>query len=134
MIRKAYEDGLLTHPIENGAPLPVLQYADDTLLILRGSIQQATFAKSILDAFALFTGLTIKFQKSTFVPLHMTQQDSVQVASIFGCTPSTLPCTYLGLPLSMSKNLRTMLQPVIQRVDSRLPGWMPRMLGSGARI
>jgi hypothetical protein len=98
MTRKAYEDGFITHPIENGGPLPVLQYADDTLLILHGSIQQATFAKSILDAFAMFTGLTINFQKSTFVPLHMAQQDSIQVASILGCTPSTLPCTYLGLP------------------------------------
>jgi hypothetical protein len=72
MIRKAYDDGLLIHPIENGAPLPVLQYADDTLLILHVSIQQATFAKSILDAFAMFTGLTINFQKSTFVPLYMS--------------------------------------------------------------
>jgi hypothetical protein len=34
----------------------------------------------------------------------------------------------------MSKISRTMLQPVIQREDSRLPGWMPRMLGSGAQV
>jgi hypothetical protein len=34
----------------------------------------------------------------------------------------------------MSKISRSMLQPIIQRVDSRLPGWVPRMLGSGARI
>jgi hypothetical protein len=113
MIRKAYDDGLLIHPIENDAPLPVLQYADDTLLILHGSIQHATFAKSILDAFAMFIGLTINFQKSTFVPLHMAQQDSIQVVSILGSIPSTLPCTYLGMPLSMSKISRTMLQLVI---------------------
>jgi hypothetical protein len=45
-----------------------------------------------------------------------------------------LGSTYIGLPLSMSKISRTMLPPVIQRVDSRLPGWMPRMLGSGAQV
>jgi hypothetical protein len=69
MIRRAYREGVLLHPIENGAPLPVLQYADDTLLILHGTPQQATLVKALLDAFAMFTGLHINYQKSTFVPL-----------------------------------------------------------------
>jgi hypothetical protein len=57
MIRKVYSEGILLHPIENGAPLPVLQYVDDTMLILHGSPQQATLAKALLEAFAMFTGL-----------------------------------------------------------------------------
>jgi hypothetical protein len=109
---------MLIHPIENGAPLPVLQYADDTLLILHGSTQQATYVKAILDAFALFSSLKINFQKSTFVPLHMTQHESEAVATILGRPISSLSCTYLGLPLSMNKISRTNLQPIIQRIDS----------------
>jgi hypothetical protein len=46
MIRKALGDEIVIHPIENGAPLPVLLYANDTLLILHGSVQHAIFAKS----------------------------------------------------------------------------------------
>jgi hypothetical protein len=57
MIRRAYGEGLLLHLIENGAPLPVLQYADDTVLILHGTPQHATLAKALLDAFAMFTRL-----------------------------------------------------------------------------
>jgi hypothetical protein len=34
----------------------------------------------------------------------------------------------------MKKISRSHLQPIIQRIDSRLPGWMPRMLGAGSRI
>jgi hypothetical protein len=83
MIRKAYSEGILLHPIENGAPLPVLQYADDTMLILHGSPQQATLAKALLEAFAMFTGLQINYQKSTFVPMHMTEPESMH---IFGAT------------------------------------------------
>jgi hypothetical protein len=64
----------------------------------------------------------------------MMQQGFDAVAAILGCPISSLACTYLGLPLSMKKISRTHLQPVIQRIDSRLPGWMPRMLGSGSRI
>jgi hypothetical protein len=99
---------------------------------LHGSAQQATYVKAILDAFALFSGLKINFLKSTSVQLHMTLQDSEAVAEILGCPISSLPCTYLGLPLSMKKISRSHLQPIIQRIDNRLPGWMPRMLGAGA--
>jgi hypothetical protein len=102
MIRKAYANGLLLHPLENGAPLPVLQYADDTLLILHGTMEQAIIVKTLLDTFARFSGLKINFQKSTFVPLHMTQEDTQAIAETLGCPISNLPCTYLGLPLSMS--------------------------------
>lgn len=35
---------------------------------------------------------------------------------------STLPCTYLGLPLSMNKITLVDLMPVIQKVDKRLSG------------
>jgi hypothetical protein len=97
-------------------------------------MEQALIVKTLLDAFAHFSGLKINFQKSTFVPLHMTQQDTQAIAETLGCPISNLPCTYLGLPLSMSKISRANLQPVIQRIDKRLPGWIPRMLGSGGRI
>jgi hypothetical protein len=134
MIRRADREGLLLHPIENGAPLHVLQYADDTLLILHGTPQQATLAKALLDAIAMFTGLHINYQKSTFVPLHTSEDVFMLIANTLGCNISSLPCTYLGLPLSMHKISRLNIQPVIQRIGNRLPGWMPRMLGSGGRI
>jgi hypothetical protein len=82
----------------------------------------------------MFTGLQINYQKSTSVPMHMTEPESLSIANIMGCSISRLPCTYLGLPLSVQKILRVNLQPVIQRIGTRLPGWMPRMLGSGGRL
>jgi hypothetical protein len=66
MFRKAYESGFLSHPIQQGSPYPALQYADDTLLIIQGSAQQAFLAKQLLCAFSEFTGLQINFQKSTY--------------------------------------------------------------------
>jgi hypothetical protein len=40
----------------------VLQYANDTLILIRGNVQQVTTLKTILDKFSLATGLTINFQ------------------------------------------------------------------------
>jgi hypothetical protein len=93
MLKKAYDSGYLQHPIQQGCPLPALQYADDTLIILNGSVQQATFLKHILHAFTVFTGLQINFQKSTFVPMHMSDQSAAAVSQILGCPIAQLPCT-----------------------------------------
>ena len=113
MLRRAYESGFLEHPIQQGAPLPVLQYADDTLLIMKGSTQQAESVKMILDTFAAFSGLRINYQKSTLVSLNLTAETAHSIAATIGCSLATLPSTYLGLPLSMNKINRQMLQPVI---------------------
>jgi hypothetical protein len=134
MFRKAYGAGFLRHPIQQGSPFPALQYADDTLLIIQGSVQQAFLAKQILHAFSEFTGLQINFQKSTFVPMHMTELDATNAASILVCNTADLPCTYLGLPLSANKISKQLLQPVINKIQKRLPGWMPRIMSSGGRI
>ena len=134
MIRVAYDNNYFTHPIQQGAPLPVLQYADDTLLILHGSTQQATALKFLLDTFAAFSGLQINYQKSTLVPIHVDAHTAAGISAILGCPLSGLPCTYLGLPLSMNKIGRALLQPVLSRVDRRLPGWVPQLLSSSARV
>lgn len=134
MIRQAYENGFLLHPLQQGAPIPALQYADDTLLILQGTVQQATCTKIILEAFAKFSGLKINFEKSTMVLLNMEQQVKNDIASILGCPISDLPCTYLGLPLSMNKIPRALLQPVLQKIEKRLPGWVPQMMSMAGRL
>jgi hypothetical protein len=131
MFRKAYESGFLRHPIQQGSPYPALQCAVDTLLNIQGSAQQALLAKQLLCAFSEFTGLQINYQKSTFVPMHMSEMESNVAASVMGCT---LPCTYLGLPLSANKISKQLLQPVINKIQKRLSGWMPRLMSSGGRI
>nr|AAV32117.1 hypothetical protein [Oryza sativa Japonica Group] len=47
--------GTLQHPLDiEGAP-PTLQYADDTLILLKGEADQATALKEILDSFTRFS-------------------------------------------------------------------------------
>ena len=64
----------------------------------------------------------------------MTNHDILAVLDILGCPVAGLPCTYLGLPLSMNKINRQLLQPVIQKIANRLPGWMPQLLAPGGRV
>ena len=52
---------MLEHPLIDGAPPVVLQYADDTLVIFRADEVAADRLKGILDMFAAATGLVINF-------------------------------------------------------------------------
>jgi hypothetical protein len=43
---------------------PIVQYADDTLLIMKADAQQLIFLKSLLNSFADSTGLRVNYRKS----------------------------------------------------------------------
>ena len=79
---------------------PVIQYADDTLIIMPACPQQILIMKELLNRYAASTGLHINYGKSMMIPLNMTSQHAEQIAQTLGCTVGTMPFTYLGLPLS----------------------------------
>jgi hypothetical protein len=56
---------------------------------------------AILDNFALLVGLNINRAKSAFVPLSVPQRLILSIQTILTCAPTSLPITYLGLPLSI---------------------------------
>lgn len=82
---------------------PVVQYADDTLVIMPACLVQMEIMKEILEKYAQSTGLKINFHKSSLVPINLNQQDVPPLAEFFGCTIASMPFTYLGLPLGPTK-------------------------------
>jgi hypothetical protein len=84
LIRQALLTGSLTHPLNTTLPATVLQYADDTLIIARATPQAAQTLRRILDDFALATGLAINFHKTTFVPIHSTNNMAHLIATTLG--------------------------------------------------
>lgn len=134
LIQQAQSNGLISHPLEVQGNTPTLQYADETLILLKGTVQQATVLREILDAFAGFSGLKINYHKSTFVPIHMSQEDAHIAADTLQCPISSLPSNYLGLPLSTNKIPHSLLQPIIDKVDRRLASWIPGLLSWGGRV
>lgn len=57
-------DGGIRHPLVQG-PCPILQYADDTIILVRGCTEDATRLKQALQLFSEATGLSINFSKSS---------------------------------------------------------------------
>lgn len=134
LIRCEADRGTLCHPIDGTLPCPVLQYAEDTLILTKGDVQTMCVLKQILEDFSLTTGLTINFHKSTFVPMNVEEHTANEMASVLGCALATFPQTYLGLLLSPHKLRISDYQPLLTSFDRYLAGWKSRLLITGGRI
>lgn len=98
LVRKEGLDGSITHPLLPNAPCPVLQYADDTLILLKGGLAAVRRLKQILDSFSAATGLTINYHKSTFIPMSLPEGIVADMSSCLGCSVSSFPMAYLFVP------------------------------------
>jgi hypothetical protein len=122
------------HPIVNGAGCVTLQYADDTLIVLKGDLAGVLKLKEALNLFSEATGLTINYHKSTLVPLHMDSTTLQMCIDTFGCKVESFPQNYLGLPLSTAKLPASVFNSYIDRTDSFLSSWQASFLNTMGRV
>lgn len=100
-----------------------LHFADDTLLFLEANTTMVEHLKFLLLGFELLSGLKINFSKSTLVPLNIQQSLATNLANQLGCSISSLPITYLGLPLHWKKLNVNDWQPLVAKIENKLQTW-----------
>jgi hypothetical protein len=105
VVNKAKNEGILNLSINVGysSDFPILQYADDTLLIMDAYPRQLFALKAILNIFASSTKLKVNYFKSIMDPINANPYRLQHLAATFQYQPGSIPFTYLGLPLSLSK-------------------------------
>lgn len=66
-------NNILSHPLgqDFGGDYPIVQYVDDTLLVLPADATQLLALKNLLLQFASSTGLKVNFDKSFIVPINV---------------------------------------------------------------
>jgi hypothetical protein len=131
MIHIAFSENHILQPIRDGIPSAVLQYADDTLIMATATPIAARRLKDILNDFALATGPQINFNKTTFIPMNVTDSTASILASLLGTQIHTFPQTYLGLPFSPLKLSASAFQSLLDRIDSYLADWRGASLKRG---
>jgi hypothetical protein len=89
IINKAKNAGLLRLPINlrYTSDFPILQYANDTLLIMEVNSQQLMALKSILNTFANSTGLKVNYAKSNMYHINISQEKLQHLATPVGNFP-----------------------------------------------
>lgn len=115
------DKGILKLPIPQPGPdFPMVQYADDTLLIMQADAKQLFCLKAILNTFASSTGLCVNFSKSLIVPINVSNEKMKILAGTLGYQVGSLPFTYLGLPLGTTKPRIEEFAPLLDRVERKL--------------
>lgn len=114
--------GLFQLPIPNRDVdhFPIVQYADDTLLIMQADTRQLFCLRALLSSFATTTGLKVNFQKSCLIPINVPEERIPLLTGVLGCAQGKLPFTYLGIPLGTTKPLIRDYAPLICRIERKL--------------
>jgi len=121
LIKRAASQGLLCPPIPQGnADYPVIQYADDTLLIMQADARQLFFLKALLRSFSDSTGLKVNYSKSQMLPINVSQDRMKILANTFGCQIGTFPFTCPGLPMGTTKPRVEDYTPLMDKIERRL--------------
>jgi hypothetical protein len=74
MVNGLFYNGNLVAPLNiPNTDFPIVQYADDTLLILQACPIQLIASKEVLETFAQATGLRVNYSKSCLIPINVTE-------------------------------------------------------------
>jgi hypothetical protein len=122
IVNKAYNMNLLNHPLSKvfGQDYPIIQYADDTLIILPAEALQLFTLKGLLRSFTGSIGLKVNYSKSFLVPINVNNDKAMHLASTMGCQVGTLPFTYLSLPLGTTRPSIEDFAPLLARMEKRI--------------
>lgn len=75
LVNKVASQNLSKAPIPHEEDeFPIIQYADDTLLILQAEASQLFFLRALLNSFEMATGLKVNFSKSQMMPINMSAE------------------------------------------------------------
>jgi hypothetical protein len=135
MINRAKDMNLMKLPIplQSSSDFLVIQYADDTLVIMEGDPRQLIFLKTLLQNFSGSTGLKVNYNKTMMLPINISEDRLEHFARTFGCTKGSFPFTYLGLPLGLTKPKIQDYLPLVNKCERRLGG-ISSMLNQAGRL
>jgi mannosylglycoprotein endo-beta-mannosidase len=133
MFRAAEARGVLS-PLPAGLRHRVSLYTDDAVVFARPIPAELEAIRGILDCFGEASGLRVNLLKSSAAPIQCSQETLAVCAQAFPCPIKQLPCTYLGLPLSLKKLRKEDLQSILDKLARKLAFWKAKLLTKDGRV
>lgn len=103
-------------------------------VILQPDTDEMDFVKALLTQFGEASGLRTNLNKSTVHSIRCTDIQVQRLQECMECNVTSFSTKYLGLPLSLSRLRATNLQPILDKLADRLPGWKAALLDKSGRL
>ncbi|KAL7598871.1 hypothetical protein Lser_V15G27348 [Lactuca serriola] len=87
----------------------------------------------VLRCFQVALGLKVNFNKSRIFGIGVDIPDVTRWVAPLGRQPTSLPFTYLGVPVGSNMKLKKHWKPIIDRFYAKLPLWKSKTLSFGGR-
>jgi hypothetical protein len=133
IIEVAANKGILKSILPKAAKLCYSLYADDAAIFCHPSATEVDRLHKLLSFFGDCSGLRINISKTEIFPIRLDNAVVTQFLQNFPGKICKFPGKYLGLPLHIRKLRRIEVQPLIDKIGSRLPGWKGRLLSTSGR-
>ena len=132
--RAQAEGSFRLHPLCSDPKLTHLLFADDLLVFSDGSRMSTAAIKETMNLFKNWSGLDINETKSEiFYGGYSDIQKSV-LSDFSGFQRGEFPTRYLGLPLSPKRISAATLQPLVDRITSKLHSWTVKFLSFAGKV
>ncbi|KAM0921778.1 hypothetical protein ACQ4PT_006701 [Festuca glaucescens] len=134
MFRAAEHAGVLSDLSALGLRIRVSLYADDVVVFAKAMATELAAVWGVLGCFGAASGLKANPAKSTTAPIQCSDEILAEVVPALPCPLGFLPCSYLGLPLSLRKPRKADLQVVLDKLAAKLPFWKARLMTREGRV
>jgi hypothetical protein len=133
LLDKATQQGVLTNLPLATTRWRTSMYVDDAAIFINPLKEDLKAITTILQEFGRVSGLHINLLKSSVHPIRCQDIDLDHVLASFAGTREPFPCRNLGLQLRTRSLQKVHVQPLIERIGQRLPGWKGKMLNRAGR-
>ncbi|CAK8566133.1 unnamed protein product [Lathyrus sativus] len=135
LVKSAVAGNMLSQFMIHGQPtVSILQFADDTLLIVDGSTSNIWAFKAILRAFELISGLKTNYFKSCLYGIHIEPDFLVAAEDFLHCKSGKLPFSFLGITAPQKEDGGLAIKHVGRFNSSLLAKWLWRFQTGGNEI
>jgi hypothetical protein len=105
-------------------------YADVLILF----VSLVRLACSLLLLFGQALGLGCNYSKCQMGPIRCDESHLAVAAAEFPCQIFEFPIKYLGIPLSVAKLPKVVIQSLVDQVADKLPTWKDRLMRCSGRL
>lgn len=124
---------LKTGPRGTHMPSHVM-YADDVMVFCRGSQKKLETLMELFHRYGETFGQIINPAKSTFNSGSVSANRQASIDEILGFQIGMLPFTYLGIHVFKGKPNTVHIQPIAERIKSKLDAWKVSLSSITGRV